>query len=155
MRRSEKKWFRSAISLVVLGAALLAARPAVAGSVSFSVNMTGEYVTVKTANGVELHMQPFNGTMPPFGQCQAAEGATTGLDVGTMVFTLANGMTITASVTCQFGNRPVDPIAVTGTITGGAGIFEDASGTITGTITADPATFTATVLPLTFTASGP
>jgi hypothetical protein len=81
MRQTHQAWLRSAASLVVLGAALAGALPAVAGSVSFSVNMTGEYLAVPTAaGGVQLHMQPFNGTMQPFGQCQAAAGA--GIDAG-------------------------------------------------------------------------
>ena len=152
MRQTHQAWLRSAASLVVLGAALAGALPAVAGSVSFSINMTGEYLVVPTANGVELQMQPFNGTMQPFGQCQAAAGG--GSSAPTLVFTLANGMTITTAAAFLYGSGPADPTTVNGTITGGTGIFVNASGTFTGTITANTGTATATTLPLTLTGSG-
>ena len=153
MRQTQQAWLRSAASFVVLGAALAGALPAVAGSVSFSINMTGEYVAVTTAGGtVELQMQPFSGTMQPFGQCHVA---LTGSDTPTMVFTLANGMTITAPVALLFGSGPAAPTTVTGTINGGTAIFDGASGTFTGTITANTAVAaTPNTLPLTFTASG-
>jgi uncharacterized protein (TIGR03437 family) len=153
MRQTQQAWLRSAASFVVLGAALAGALPAVAGSVSFSVNMAGEYLAVTTAGGsVELQMQPFSGAMQPFGQCQVA---LTGSDTPTMVFTLANGMTITAPVALLIGNDPAAPIPVTGTINGGTGIFDGASGTFTGTIALNRAAgATATTVPLTFTASG-
>ena len=121
MRQTHQAWLRSAASLVVLGAALAGTLPAVAGSVSFSVNMTGEYLVVPTATGVELQMQPFNGTMQPFGQCQAALGG--GSSAPTLVFTLANGMTITAAAAFLYGSGPADPATVNGTITAGTGIF--------------------------------
>jgi uncharacterized protein (TIGR03437 family) len=136
----------------VLGAALAGARPAAAGSVSFSVNMSGEYLAVATAGGATLYMQPFNGTMQPFGQCQAKPALESATPA--MVFTLANGMTITASVAILWGNGPADPATVNGTITAGTGIFVGASGTFTGTITANASAGTSTSLPLTFTASG-
>ena len=129
------------------------ALPAVAGSASFTIDMTGEYLAVTAADGsVQLHMQPFSGTMQPFGQCQAALTPTAGTPA--FVFTLANGMTITAAVAFQYGTSPAAPTPVTGTINGGSGIFEGASGTFAGTITANTSTATATTLPLTLTASG-
>ncbi len=154
MRQTHPAWLPSAASLVVLGAALAGALPAVAGTVSFSVNMTGGYVRVQEGNVTKLRMMPFNGTMQPFGTCREEWGADTGFSTSTMVFTLANGTTITASVAYQVGNYVDDPMSINGTITGGTGIFEDASGTIIGMITANTAGATATVLPLTLTASG-
>jgi uncharacterized protein (TIGR03437 family) len=132
---------------------MLGARPAAAGSVSFSVSMTGEYLAVATADGgATLYMQPFSGTMEPFGQCQA--GAPTESNPPTMAFTLANGMTITAAMAFQWGSSPAAPTGVTGTITAGTGIFVGASGTFTGTITANASAGTSTSLPLELTASG-
>ena len=152
MRRTHPAWLPSGAFLVVLGAALAGALPAVAGTVSFSVNMAGEEVILQEGNLSVLRMMPFNGTMQPFGKCRS-EGTVPGSDASTMVFTLANGMTITAPVAFLY-EPSSDTVAVNGTITGGTGIFEDASGTITGTIAANKAAATATVLPLTFTASG-
>ena len=153
MRQTHQAWQRSAAFLLVLGAALAGALPAVAGSVSFSIDMNGSYLAVPTADGgVQLQMQPFNGIMQPFGQCRAelaGSGSPTPL-----VFTLANGMTITMSTAFLYGDSPAAPVAVSGTITGGSGIFEGASGAITGTITANTAAATASTLPLTLTASG-
>ena len=75
MRQIHRVRLRSAATVVVLGAALAGALPAVAGSVSFSIDMNGSYLAVPTADGgVQLQMQPFNGTMQPFGQCQAVVG---------------------------------------------------------------------------------
>ena len=153
MRRNDKKWLRSAISLVVVGMALAGARPAVAGSVSFSVNMTGEYLAAATpSGGVGLYMQPFSGTMAPFGQCQAKPTYESGTTM--MIFTLANGMTIKATTVLLMGNGPADPVTVSGTIVAGTGIFVGASGTFAGGITANTATATNMMLPLTLTLSG-
>ena len=74
MRQTHQAWLRSAASLVVLGAALAGALPAVAGTVSFSIDMAGDTWGAEAGVSAELHMMPFNGTMQPFGTCQGAMG---------------------------------------------------------------------------------
>jgi hypothetical protein len=123
--------------VLIIGLILLAALPAVAGSVSFSLNMTSEYLIVPVNDGgpilARAELQPLAGTIAPFGQAQATlsySGSTP-----TMTFTLANGMTITASVVATVGADPSVIVAYSGTITGGTGVFQGASGTFTATIT--------------------
>jgi uncharacterized protein (TIGR03437 family) len=166
MRRSDIKWLQSAISLVVLAAALLTAPPAVAGTASFSINMAGQYfvvpVNISDGEGGTIldmaYLQPLTGSVDPFGQCQAiltsASPGTGQVDSPTATFTLANGMTITASIVYKFGLDPSQPSTVTATITSGTGIFEDATGTFTATITPNMAAHTTTSFPVTFTGSG-
>ena len=88
MRQTHQAWLRSAASLAVVGAALAGALPAVAGSVSFSVNMTSEEVLGQVGNVLDPQILPFTGTMPPFGNCRS-EGTVLGSSASTMVFTRA------------------------------------------------------------------
>jgi uncharacterized protein (TIGR03437 family) len=134
----------------------LAALPAVAGSVSFSLNMTGEYKIVPVNDGgpilARAELQPLAGTIAPFGQAQATfsdSGST-----ATMTFTLGNGMTIAASVVATIGTSPSQPTTLNGTITGGIGVFQGATGTFTATLTPVQAGAGPTSIPVALTGSG-
>src|ERR1039458_5879053 len=146
------------LSGLILAIALipLAALPAVAGSVSFSLNMTGEYKIVPVNDGgpilAKAELQPLAGTIAPFGQAQATFGDSG--STPTMTFTLGNGMTITASVVVTLGANPSVPAAYNGTITGGTGVFQGASGTFTATLTPTQAGAGPTSIPCVFTGSG-
>jgi uncharacterized protein (TIGR03437 family) len=142
--------------MILVGLLPLAALPAVAGSVSFSLNMTGEYLIVPVNDGGPIlsraELQPLAGTIAPFGQAQATlsySGSTP-----TMTFTLANGMTITASVVATIGANPSVIVAYSGTITGGTGVFQGASGTFTATIAPVQAGTTPTSFGCVLTGSG-
>jgi len=131
--------------IVVLGAILATAPPAAADAISFSFNLNGFY----RCTPAECVAQPFSGTIGPFGQGQASWPFSSSSS-DTITFTLANGMTFTASVSAA---APVgDSGSVTGTVTGGTGIFQGASGTFTGTITIGSGV--AAGLPATFAGSG-
>ncbi len=99
--------------------------PAAAGTVSFSINMSGIAPGVSDGMGGETFSpQYFSGTLPPFGSCQAALAT----DGSSVTFTLASGTTITASLVGEPPPAPMDNAAA-GTITGGTGIFTGATGT--------------------------
>jgi hypothetical protein len=159
MRRSDKNWFRSAISLVVLAAALLAALPAVAGTMPFTIDTTTEFlvVTENKPDGLwtTLYLQPANGTMAPFGPCQVifSDHATMSSFSYDVTFTLANGGTITASTALQQDDYD-GPMTFSGTITGGTGIFDGASGSFSALLTPDWGHQTATAVQITFKGSG-
>ena len=152
MRRSDTKWLRSATSLVVLAASLLAALPAVAGTMPFTIDTTTEYlvVTENKPDGLwtSYYLQPANGTMAPFGLCQAIFTSHVA-----MSFTFANGGTIAASVTLQQDDY-YGPTTFTGTITGGTGIFDGASGSFSALLTPDWGHQTDTAVQITFKGSG-
>ncbi|MCX6995640.1 MAG: hypothetical protein NTV49_00795, partial [Kiritimatiellaeota bacterium] len=95
------------------------------------------------------YLQPATGTMAPFGPCQVTFPEST----DTMMFTFANGATITALATAQ-PSASGPQLIVNGTITGGTGIFDGASGSFLATITQDVAHRTETSIPTTFTGSG-
>ena len=141
--------------ILAIGLIPLAALPAVAGSVSFSLNMTGVYEIVPVNNGGSIlataELQPLAGTIAPFGQAQATftSGATP-----TMTVTLGNGMTIAASVVATVGASPFQPTTLNGTITGGIGVFQGASGTFTAALTPVQAGAGPTSIPVVLTGSG-
>ena len=141
--------------IMLVGLIPLAGLPAVAGSVSFSLNMTGEYKIVPVNDGgpilARAELQPLAGTIAPFGQAQATftSGSTP-----TMTFTLGNGMTITASIVATVGANPSQPTTINGTITGGIGVFQGASGTFTATLTPTQAGAGPTSIPVVLTGSG-
>jgi uncharacterized protein (TIGR03437 family) len=140
---------------MLVGLIPLAALPAVAGSVSFSLNMTGVYEIVPVNNGGSIlataELQPLAGTIAPFGQAQVTfTSGTTPI----FTFTLGNGMTITASVVATIGANPGQPTTLNGTITGGVGVFQGASGTFTATLTTTSTGATRTTIPVVLTGSG-
>src|ERR1039457_3920966 len=118
--------------IFTIGLMPLAALPAVAGSVSFSFNMTGVVRMVPVNDGGPVlyrgYIQPLTGAIAPLGQGVATFTPSTGPD--TVVFTLGNGLTITASIVQLDGANPLQYI-LNGTITDGTGIFEGASGSFT------------------------
>jgi uncharacterized protein (TIGR03437 family) len=103
--------------------------PAIAGTVSFTLNLSTVVVGVTPPGSPPgtLSFDPtnFTGTMAPFGACQfvvappGANQSSAGLGI---TITLANGTAITASTT-----------STGGTITGGTGIFAGATGSFQGT----------------------
>jgi uncharacterized protein (TIGR03437 family) len=149
-------------------AGMVSVAPAIAGTVSFSLNFTTVVQGVSDGmGGVTFTPTNFTGTMPPFGACQLVVPETYGMDPYglTMTFTLANGTTLTATLT-----------PTGGTITGGTGIFIGATGTFqatlmptggapagfvnytyigSGTITAPDAAGGVTVLPLSLQLQSP
>jgi uncharacterized protein (TIGR03437 family) len=141
--------------MFLIGLIPLAALPAVAGSVSFSLNMSGVYEIIPVNNGGSIlataELQPLAGTIAPFGQAQATFTSGT---TSTITFTLGNGMTITASVVATAGSSPFQPTTLNGTITGGIGVFQGASGTFTATLTATSTGATPTTIPVVLTGSG-
>jgi uncharacterized protein (TIGR03437 family) len=117
---------------------LAGALPAVAGTVSFSFSMTGIWLGFPYPAGgpgsYEFFPQTFSGTLAPFGQGQANfTGNSDDTALPVITFTLANGMTITGSFSMEMVLGS-DAWPVTGTITGGSGIFQGASGTFTGSM---------------------
>ena len=141
--------------MFLVGLIPLAALPATAGSVSFSLNMSGVYEIIPVNNGGSIlataELQPLAGTISPFGQAQVTFTSGT---TPTMTFTLGNGMTITASVVATAGSSPFQPTTLNGTITGGIGVFQGASGTFTATLTATSTGATSTTIPVVLTGSG-
>jgi uncharacterized protein (TIGR03437 family) len=139
--------------IILIGLIPLAALPAVAGSASFSLNMTGEYKIVPVNDGgpilARAELQPLAGSIAPFGQAQATFPTSS-----TMTFTLGNGMTIAASVVATVGANPSQPTTINGTITGGIGVFQGASGTFTAALTPVQAGAGPTSIPVTLTGSG-
>jgi len=139
---------------VVLGTISAAVPSATAGTVSFSFSMNGSYAIVpETVGGATVYalaLQPFAGTMPPFGNCGLSLAEVT---VPTMTFTFANGTAFTATVVEQGSPSVGQPMTLNGTITGGTGILQGASGAFVGTITMVPPG-TPTSIPATFTGSG-
>ena len=137
--------------IFTIGLIPLAALPAVAGSVSFSFNMTG-VVRMDPIAGGGYHgtLQPLTGAIAPFGQGVATFTPPSGPD--TVVFTLGNGMTITASIVPLFGADPMQ-YTLNGTITDGTGVFQGASGSFTSTLASTKST-SLTTIPQTFTGSG-
>ena len=141
---------------VVVVALMSIVSSALAGTISFSFNMAGTITGTRSADGTEdfpILSAPFSGTLPPFGNATAniAHGPVTGV----LTITLANGSTITSTVQPQ----PGMPLTAhgTGTITGGTGVFANATGTYS-FVVAPPASFTSIptnlVVPLTLTGSG-
>jgi hypothetical protein len=127
--------------IVVLGAILATAPPGAADPISFSFNLNGFYLGIPDPSGgpgaYQFVPQPFSGAIAPFGQGQASWLFSLSNST-TLTYTLANGMTITASASASLGGTNSSQ-SVTGTITGGTGIFQGASGTFTGTINLSPA----------------
>lgn len=116
----------------ILAGTGIAALPAFAATVSFSVSMTGSAPGATQANGaVTFTPQMAQGTLPPFGPASVvlvngSTPVTYGVAVTGMIFTLANGSTITSSLTIVDG--PNFSYDCTGTITGGTGLFTGATG---------------------------
>lgn len=105
----------------LLLAALAALQLQAAGApVSFSINMlTPTIQGIPTGNGgLEFPINQFSGTLAPFG---AAQG-TVGTDFGSVTFSLPSGDSFAVALT------PASLGSFTGTITGGTGIFLDATG---------------------------
>src|ERR1035438_9108811 len=124
--------------IFTIGLVPLATLPAVAGTVSFSFNMTGVVRMDPVAGGGDHGtLQPLTGAIAPFGQGVATFPPPSGPD--TVVFTLGNGMTITASIVPLFGADPMQ-YTLNGTITDGTGVFEGASGSFTSTLTSTKST---------------
>jgi trimeric autotransporter adhesin len=136
-----------ALSVVLLllalpGLGLPAAPPT---TIPFSFNLTGTAQCIPvpgTPNAFECPMPNIVGTMPPFGSAQAVLGDDT------VTFTLATGAAITAILSNIMGG------SATGTITGGTGIFADATGTFQSTVTAVDCTSACSSLTQTLTGSG-
>src|ERR1039457_4281362 len=137
--------------IFTIGLIPLAALPAVAGTVSFSFNMTG-VVRMDPIAGGGYHgtLQPLTGAIAPFGQGVATFTPPSGPN--TVVFTLGNGMTITASIVPLFGADPMQ-YTLNGTITDGTGVFQGASGSFTSTLASTKST-SLTTIPQAFTGSG-
>jgi uncharacterized protein (TIGR03437 family) len=137
--------------IFTIGLIPLAALPAVAGSVSFSFNMTG-VVRMDPVAGGGYHgtLQPLTGAIAPFGQGVATFTPPSGPN--TVVFTLGNGMTITASIVTLFGADPMQ-YTLNGTITDGTGFFQGASGSFTSTLTSTKSS-SLTTIPQAFVGSG-
>src|ERR1035441_7835515 len=137
--------------IFTIGLIPLATLPAVAGTVSFSFNMTG-VVRMDPIAGGGYHgtLQPLSGAIAPFGQGVATFTPPSGPN--TVVFTLGNGMTITASIVPLFGADPMQ-YTLNVTITDGTGVFEGASGSFTSTLTSTKST-SLTSIPQAFVGSG-
>lgn len=118
--------------------------PARAAGVSFSISMTGTAPGVATGSGESFTPTAFAGTLPPFG---TGQGALSLKDL-TLTFSLLNGDSITASLVIQPSPNPITTVA-NGTIIGGTGIFDGATGSFEITLmitnaTASGVTFSAT-----------
>ena len=122
--------------------------PALAGSISFSFNLNGAAVGTPTASGISYSFfgNPITGTLAPFGNCTANLA-----DPKAFTFTLANGITLTSTAVSQ-PSEPPQFYNFTGTITGGTGIFANATGAYQMIVTGTKGTSTA--IPFTVTGSG-
>src|ERR1022692_345863 len=98
--------------------------PALAGSISFSFNLTGAAVGTPTASGISYSFfgNPITGNIAPFGNCTANLA-----DPKAFTFTLANRITLTSTAVSE-PSEPPQFYNFTGTITGGTGIFANATG---------------------------
>jgi len=139
--RMRRSGIAALLALACLGS------PAVAGTVSFSLNLSATVSLVETPGNISTPFpQNAAGTIPPFGPCQMAIGP----NGASLTFTLAAGDSFTAT-NAQEPNTATTHTTL-GTITGGTGIFTNATGTFQLTETEGaPAN---SVLPFTYTGSG-
>ncbi|HEX5229262.1 MAG TPA: hypothetical protein VFW44_16215 [Bryobacteraceae bacterium] len=139
---------KKAIWVLSAGLAVLSL-PVAAATTSFSFNMSGIAPPVGgPAGSTSFPAQTASGDMAPFGSGRVAFSS----DQMSVVFSLADGTTLTASIVAT----PAPDLSsnIQGTITGGSGILLGATGNFQGALTPDTAHVTQAGLPFTFMGSG-